>query len=78
MRTLPVVALALVAATYSSAVYAASGWADLATVSTTMGIQSGHLCIGDAPAGDVGCPKELKADNDNLRADFEAYKKAHP
>jgi len=56
MRALPVVLLALVAAAYSSAAQAASGWTDMATVSATMGIQSGRLCIGDAPAGDIGCP----------------------
>lgn len=31
-------------------------WGAMATVSSTMGIQGGRLCLGEASRGDIGCP----------------------
>ncbi len=31
-------------------------WGALATVSSTMGVSGGRLCIGEASRGDIGCP----------------------
>lgn len=31
-------------------------WGALATVSSTMGVNDGRLCIGEASRGDIGCP----------------------
>jgi len=34
----------------------AQDWGQLATISSTMGIQGGKLCLGEASRGDIGCP----------------------
>jgi hypothetical protein len=34
----------------------AQGFADVATVSATMGINGGRVCVGEASRGDIGCP----------------------
>lgn len=46
-------ALALVALAASPY---AQDWGALATVSTTMGVQGGKICLGEASRGDIGCP----------------------
>jgi len=34
----------------------ANDWGALATISSTMGVQDGRLCLGEASRGDIGCP----------------------
>jgi len=34
----------------------AQDWGQLATISSTMGVQGGRLCLGEASRGDIGCP----------------------
>ena len=34
----------------------AQDWGQMATISSTMGVQSGKLCLGEASRGDIGCP----------------------
>lgn len=34
----------------------ADDWGALATISSTMGVNEGRLCIGEASRGDIGCP----------------------
>ena len=34
----------------------ADDWGQLATISSTMGVQANHLCLGEASRGDIGCP----------------------
>ena len=34
----------------------AQDWGQLATISSTMGVQGGKLCLGEASRGDIGCP----------------------
>jgi len=34
----------------------AQDWGQLATISSTMGVQDGRLCLGEASRGDIGCP----------------------
>ena len=31
-------------------------WGQLATISSTMGVNAGRLCMGEASRGDIGCP----------------------
>lgn len=37
-------------------VVVAQNWGAFATISTSMGVQPGRLCVGEASRGDVGCP----------------------
>ena len=34
----------------------ADDWGQLATISSTMGVQAGKICLGEASRGDIGCP----------------------
>ncbi len=34
----------------------AQDWGAMATISSTMGVQGGKLCLGEASRGDIGCP----------------------
>lgn len=34
----------------------ADDWGSLATISTTMGVNDGRLCMGESSRGDIGCP----------------------
>jgi hypothetical protein len=34
----------------------AQTWSDFATISSTMGINGGYLCLGESTRGDIGCP----------------------
>jgi len=34
----------------------AQDWGQMATISSTMGIQGNHLCMGETSRGDIGCP----------------------
>ncbi len=34
----------------------AQDWGTMATISSTMGVQDGRICIGEGSRGDVGCP----------------------
>jgi len=34
----------------------AQDWGQLATISSTMSVQGGRLCLGEASRGDIGCP----------------------
>lgn len=34
----------------------ADDWGSLATISSTMGVQEGRLCLGESTRGDLGCP----------------------
>lgn len=34
----------------------ADDWGAMATISTTMGVQEGRLCLGESSRGDIGCP----------------------
>jgi len=43
-------------------------WGQLATISSTMGVNAGRLCLGEASRGDIGCPIHAPyvASNGNL------------